>query len=186
MVFTPLYREWNSALDYMSCRFLMLTISIQWGRLNGQRKRAFTTLFPSESGGPSDFVRIPSLTQLALMFSWPRQNIYTIAEEMKFCIGLWTFQLTNATNIDTVSSPRCPTESSLYIIFFILTPGFRGHLQPSNAKYTMLGIVVKWEIGIPLTYQKRSLSSKLFIIPFGKLMPMPMWPRIAEDSTMDH
>ena len=39
----------------------MLAISIQRGRPNGQRKRVFASLFPSEFGGPRDFVRIPSL-----------------------------------------------------------------------------------------------------------------------------
>ena len=46
----------------MSCSFVILTISIQWCHLNGQRKRAFTSLFPPESGGSRVFVHhIPSL-----------------------------------------------------------------------------------------------------------------------------
>ena len=41
-MFTPLWRKWNSALDYKSC---ILLTSKQSSRLNDQRKWAFTSLF---------------------------------------------------------------------------------------------------------------------------------------------
>ena len=59
---TILQRKWISALEHISYSFPMLTILIQWGCLNGHRKRVFTSLFPSESVGPREYVRIPSLS----------------------------------------------------------------------------------------------------------------------------
>ena len=74
----------RNVLDRKSCSFRMLRISIQWGHLNGQLKRAFTSLFPSESGGPRELVHVPSLSpnsplcflDLSIMFTplWGKLN----------------------------------------------------------------------------------------------------------------
>ena len=66
--------------------------------------------------------------KIVLMFSWLRYNVFTVAEEIKSCIRPLKLQLTNVTNVDTVSSPKWPVKRSPYVIFFILTAGFRGHL----------------------------------------------------------
>ena len=47
---------------------------------------------------------------------------------MRLCIGINALQLTNVTNFDTLRSPKWPTKKSLYVTFFILTPGFPGPL----------------------------------------------------------
>ena len=45
IIFTPLWRKWNSASDYRNCSLPMLLTSIQWDRLHGQREGAFTLFF---------------------------------------------------------------------------------------------------------------------------------------------
>ena len=75
----------------------MIIISMHWGRLNGQRKRAFTSLlFPSKSVGSKMFMDISALIQKArcvfLTLPLARRSlilyfdIYTIVDEVKFCI----------------------------------------------------------------------------------------------------
>ena len=148
IIFTPIERKSKSALEYISCRLLMLTTSKQWGRGNGQGKEPLRSYFlhsPADLGYSCIFHLWIQIVHYAFLIE---VCFCTIVEKENFILDYRScsfLMLIISTQWPHLNDQRKRVLASPF--FYSDSDGSIGFIQPSNTKSALSSIVVNWKQG---------------------------------------